>query len=194
MAKKAEERARRKAEKLEKFDRVATLQKVVPELVPKAAIQPLHESEPKLAPHLAREAEKEPKAVFDGSRFEHPVTWCTSRVDHDGEWGWREPRRWTDDEWESVIHPHFKAFGEMTWAHVDSFASGSEHKMHHSQAFNRIVEEAQERWMHLDLGEFADSIFRFRLGGTRRAWGYIVQAHFHMVWWERRHKIHLKKK
>lgn len=123
------------------------------------------------------------------------MTWCITKADRDGHWSWperSEPRDWTDDEWESVIYPPFKEFGQMTWATVDSFASGSEHKMHHGQPFNRIVDAAQERWMHLDLGEFADSIFRFRLGGTRRAWGYIVQTHFHMVWWERHHKIHRK--
>jgi hypothetical protein len=113
-----------------------------------------------------------------------------TRIDHLGEWSWAEPRAWTDDEWARDIEPSFREFERMTWAQVDRFASGGGHKMHHAQEFERIVDEAQQRWMALDLAEFADSIFRFRLGNTKRAWGFIVQAHFHMVWYERQHKIH----
>jgi hypothetical protein len=198
VSKKGEERAKRLAEKLEKFEasRAATLAKVVPDHLPKAAADPTPPQEPKLAPHIVRKLEaeaREPKAVFDGARFDEKVTWCITKADREGAWSWHEARDWDDAEWSQIIGPKFAEFEEMTWAQVDSFSSGSEHKMHHGQPFGRIVDEAQDRWRERGLEEFADAIFRFRLGGTRRAWGYILQAHFHMVWWERHHKIHRKK-
>jgi len=61
--------------------------------------------------------------------------------------------------------------------------------MHHGHEVSDLVSEAQKRWIALDLEQF-DSVFRFRLGGTKRVWGYIVQAHFHIVWWDRLHSIY----
>lgn len=192
---KAEDRARRKAEKVAKFEeqRATLIEKIAPSARPKTAVDTSLVDVPKVSPSLQVDAEKQPKAVADGGRFDKLVTWCTTKKDTEGAWSWDEPRQWTDDEWSLTIDPAFREFAQMTWAHVDSLSSGSEHKMHHAQSYERIVHEAQKRWMHLKLGEFADSIFRFRLGGTRRAWGYIVQAHFHFVWWERHHKLHRKK-
>jgi len=49
------------------------------------------------------------------------------------------------------------------------------------------IDKPKDRWRELDLEQF-ESIFRFRLGDQkRRTWGFIVQAHFHMVWWDRNH-------
>lgn len=92
------------------------------------------------------------------------------------------------DEWANDILPPMNEFSQMTWGHIDTFGSGSGHKMHHSQPLDAISAEAQARWMQLDLEQF-DSLFRFRLGNTRRVWGFVLQAHFFMVWSERHHKI-----
>ena len=63
--------------------------------------------------------------------------------------------------------------------------------MHHGHELTDLHDEAQERWLlELDLDEFSDNIFRFRLGNTQRAWGYILQAHFFLVWYERNHIIY----
>lgn len=146
---------------------------------------------PKVAPHLLRQIEaesKKPKAI-EGSRFGELVTWCVTKKDIDGTWEWGEPRAWTDAEWQEVISPKFQEFQKMTWQQVDSFGSDSGHKMHHGHDLEDLVKEAQQRWLDLGLEEF-DDIFRFRLGNERRAWGYILQAHFFMVWWERKHCIY----
>lgn len=158
---------------------------------PRMAEEPEAPIAPRVAPHLARELEKDssPKTVY-GSRFSELVSWCITRIDQEGHWSWGEPRAWTELEWTRTIHPKFKEFEQKTWAEIDQMASGEGHKMHHGHEITDLVLDAQERWKELDLEEF-DDVFRFRLGNKKRAWGYIVQAHFFMVWWERNHKIYV---
>lgn len=117
------------------------------------------------------------------------MTWCITRCDKEGEWSWGEPRAWEDKEWGDEIHPKMSGFSCRTWGDLDKDASGTGHRMHHSHELHEILEEAQNRWMHLDLEQF-ETVFRFRLGAKKRAWGFIVQAHFHMVWWDRNHSIY----
>lgn len=194
----AEAREKRIEVKQKKFEdsRAAVLAKVIPTQVPKTVVQPLAAPEPKVAPHLQRgnkAAEETPKAIFDGSRYESVVTWCTSNVDTEGTWSWKEPRAWSAEEWEKIIHPKFSEFEKMTWAHVDTLSSGGTHKMHHSQELWELHPDAQSRWLVLHLQEF-DSLFRFRLSNKKRVWGFVVQAHFYMVWWERNHIIYKSKR
>lgn len=194
MGKKSEAREARKAEQLAKFEqsKAALLSKVSIDPQPKTALDTAVDPAPRIAPHLARaaaQAEKQPKAIADGGRFDSQVTWCITRADRAGRWSWHEDRAWTENEWNQTISPAFSQFEKMTWRQVDSFSSETGHKMHHGHEVSDLVKEAQVRWVALDLEQF-DTVFRFRLGGTRRAWGYVVQAHFHMVWWERRHRIY----
>lgn len=119
------------------------------------------------------------------------MTWCVSRKDCDGVWSWGEARAWTEAEWGGVIEPKFRHFSEKTWGELDKHVYGGKdrHKMHHSHEISDIVPEAQARWLQRDLEEF-ETVFRFRLGAKQRAWGFILQAHFHLVWWDRAHQIY----
>jgi len=146
---------------------------------------------PRVAPHLARQAAQAatlPKTLFEGSRFAVPMTYCVTRKDHEGTWSWMEPRAWTAAEWQQEIEPSMTNFSRLTWGEIDALASGSGHKMHHSHETKQLVQEAKQRWVSLGLEEF-DTVFRFRMSGTKRAWGYVVQGHFHLVWWDRNHSI-----
>lgn len=148
---------------------------------------------PHLAPHLARaaalDAEKAPKAIEDGSRFGSRVTWCASKADRRENWSWGEAREWSQEEWDRVLQPPLQQFAQLTWREIDQFSSDTGHKMHHGHEVGDLISEAQVRWRQLELEQY-DSVFRFRLGGQRsRAWGFIVQAHFHLVWWDREHSI-----
>ena len=195
MGKKSDARETRKALALEKFhaSKTALLTKVTIDQQPRTIAALLLDGAPRVAPHLAREADKAariPKTIVDGSRFDSHVTWCTTKADLDNSWSWGEPRKWSQDEWNTVIHPAFKKFEQITWKEIDQFSSDTGHKMHHGHEVGDLIKEAQERWRQLNLEEY-DSVFRFRLGGQRRrAWGIIVQAHFHFVWWDREHKIY----
>jgi hypothetical protein len=190
MGRKAEARKQRKLEALEKFDasKESFARKVVAEINPKMSPSArAAEVHPTLGHLVPIEILKEPRALT--SRFAEPVTWCVRKFDGDGEWSWGEQRAWHDAEWSEDIEPKFKEFQQLTWKEVMNMGSDSGHSMHHHQELDTLAEEAQYRWMDLNLEEF-DNLFRFRLGNKKRAWGIVVQAHFFMVWWEREHKIY----
>jgi hypothetical protein len=194
VSKKSDARRERKRLKVEKFEqqKQKLLQQVQSNDNPRIAAEPLGAANPRVAPHIARLLEnqdKQPKATAVGSRFNLKVTWCTKKADLNGRWSWGEERKWTDEEWAQVIEPPFLNFAQLTWQEVDKHASESGHKMHHGHEISDLVDEAQLRWIDINLGEF-DTVFRFRIGGTKRVWGYIVQAHFHIVWWDRHHSIY----
>ncbi len=194
MGKKSKARAKRKARKFEKFEKSKTtiLAKVQQERKPTFLSEPVVANTPRLPPHLERERiakEKKPIAIKDGSRFGSIVTWCCTNADLKDSWSWGEERQWTADEWERTILPTFQEFAKITWGEISQASSESGHRMHHDHSITDIITEAQERWIYLDLEQY-DTLFRFRLGGTKRAWGYIVQAHFFLVWWDRTHNIY----
>lgn len=195
MGKKSEGRAERQKLKHEKLERskAALLAKVVIARSPRQIVSPPKNEAPRLAPHLQRlaalEAERSPKAIKDGSRFRARVTWCLTKADRKEHWSWGEARQWSQEEWDGVIHPPFLEFSRLTWGEIDQFSSETGHKMHHGHEVGDLIPEAQARWSELGLEQY-DSVFRFRLGGQRRAWGFIVQAHFHFIWWDREHSIY----
>ena len=191
MGKKSEKRAKRKAQKQERFEeaKASFVQKVSESHQPKYISDPDTPKIPHVASQVNQAAISTPKAIKDGGRFGEIVTWCVKNKDIEGKWSWHCPRQWTDEEWNTDISPHFEEFSQKTWAEIDELASGSGHKMHHDQEISTLIKEARRRWKKLGFEQF-DTAFRFRLGGTKRAWGYIVQSHFFFVWWERKHKIY----
>lgn len=194
MGKKSDDRARRKAVAQEKFEasKAAFVARAAPSEKPKQLVPIGGDGAPRVAPHIARAASevlKVPKAIGDGRRFDSRVDWCISKADQIDTWTWGEPRKWSDDEWENVIHPPMRQFRELTWKEIDQLSSGTGHRMHHDHEVGDLIPEAQRRWRDLDLEQF-DSVFRFRLGATKRVWGFIVQAHFYFVWWDRNHSLY----
>lgn len=194
MGSKAAARELRKAEKLARFEasKAETVARIAGDSGPRAIVSVPTGVGPRLAPHIQREIDKSelvPKSQFDGSRFDVTVSWCISKADRDGEWSWGEMRDWGKVEWDSDIQPKMDAFASLSWGEIDRQTSESGHKMHHGHEIGDLAGEAQDRWREIGLEEF-DSVFRFRVGATKRVWGHIVQAHFHMVWWERAHKIY----
>lgn len=194
MGKKSEARALRKAQAQEKFEanKASFIAKVNADQLPRTSEEPSNNDSPRLAPHLAREAEKaelQPKAIKDGSRFASRVTWCCTKADLKDSWSWGEPRAWEQKEWEDIIYPPFKEFALLTWQEIDNHSSDSGHKKHHSHEVSDLRPEAQERWKQLDFEQY-DTVFRFRIGNVERVWGFILQAHFHIIWWDRRHSIY----
>lgn len=192
MGKKSDQRDQRRAKKIAAFEsaRASTVGKVTLNSNPQIAsnILPLKQ-EPQVGVTVpSLDILHAPKAVKDGSRFGLKMGWCHRKSDTAETWSWGESRAWMADEWANDILPSMNEFTQMTWGYIDTFGSGSGHKMHHNQPLDAISAEAQARWMQLDLEQF-DSLFRFRLGNTRRVWGFILQAHFFMVWYERHHQI-----
>lgn len=194
MATPKERRAQREAEKQEKWaaERQKTLDKLALKQEP-ASLAVIPDKQPRLAPHHEFTAAKTPKAVENNDRREQRMTWCDTKSDQVGQWTWGDPRAWTDQEWSDTIQPSLNHLKNSTWQEIEQMSApgkrGKRLRSHHWHEVVDIAQEAQQRWVELDLEQF-DSVFRFRVGGQkRRAWGCVVQAHFHLVWWDRKHKI-----
>lgn len=199
MGRKSENRLLKQQQKIDEQQqkKVRTLQNLVLDKKPKVEEQLTENKSPNLAPHLQRQMNEQKKSIHidilkqTTSRFSQNITWCITKADRVGSWSWNENRDWTNEEWINDIQPKFLDFSKLTWKEIDSHTSGTSHKMHHSHELSDLHEEAQERWLlDLELDEFMDEIFRFRLGATQRAWGYILQAHFFLIWYERKHTIY----
>lgn len=191
-AKAKERRTQREAEKQKRW--AAKRQKSLDSLgltqTPSSVVE-VPERQPRLAPHLQREAIKEPRVTVTAHRYQQRMTWCHAKSDQVGQWTWGDPRAWTDEEWNVTIQPNLDHLSKLSWKEIEQMSSGSgrRRKTHHSHEIEDLVGEAQRRWVEIGLEQF-DKIFRFRIGGQKcRAWGFIVQAHFHLVWWDRTHKI-----
>lgn len=194
MGRKAEQRQARQLAKVADFERVkGDLIRRLSTESERPRVAQLPEAE-RLAPRIGVPIEQlavpeQPRVAADGSRLAALVTWCVRRGDIEGARSWEEPRAWSQDEWHDFIAPAFGEFERLTWGEVQKQASGEGHLMHHDQPIASLVEEAQQRWLDLGLEEF-DSAFRFRLGNTKRFWGFVVQGHFFGVWWDRHHSLY----
>lgn len=125
-----------------------------------------------------------------GSIFNMPMTWTSDEADCEGEWDSGTPRQWGKDCWEETIFPKLAEWQKLTWGEIDQFTTGGRerHKMHHSMEMEKLIDEAQYRLIELD--RYSDIIFRFRLGSTRRLWGYRIVNHFEIIWYDPKHEIY----
>lgn len=82
----------------------------------------------------------------------------------------------------------------LEWREIEAQQTGGHrrHRRHHDQPVTNICTEAQKDWMKARLGDtFGDrDLFRFRLSGEQRLWGYRVGATFHVVWWDPDHLVY----
>lgn len=122
------------------------------------------------------------------------LTWCATHADTDGSWSWNEAREWSPAEWTNNICPAFNGLERSTWhellyVHKVPARGGRHVAKNHFQEISTLVDEAQQRWLMHGLEEH-DTAFRFRFGGTVRAWGIKLSGHFYLVWWERHHQIY----
>ncbi|MEM5528103.1 hypothetical protein WN093_04665 [Gammaproteobacteria bacterium AS21] len=138
--------------------------------------------------------EKQPKLNSNPSVYNSPMTWCARISDTKGEWSWKETRQWSSEEWDEVMLSKLNQLEGKKWSELAAMTTGegkrrkSRRKLHHSQEMDTLDKEAQERWKELDL-ELFDTAFRFRIGGKKRIWGFQLGSHFHLVWYERGHRI-----
>jgi hypothetical protein len=79
-------------------------------------------------------------------------------------WSSGTARQWSDSDWDGNIHQKLTEWSRLTWAEIDTHATGKDgkrHKMHHSMDVYAILDEAQLRL--IDLEKLEETIFRFRL-------------------------------
>ena len=87
-----------------------------------------------------------------------------------------------------MIEPKLVQWASLTWSEIDRLNTGTGHKMHHSMPTSGLAEEAQNRLIEIE--RYDDDIFRFRLGGKPRLWGFRVVADFQILWFDPEHEIY----
>jgi hypothetical protein len=79
---------------------------------------------------------------------------------------------------------------KMTWRDIDALKFKGRPK-HHYQALSKVTRKARQDAQSRKLEKtFGDEMFRFRLGSTRRLWGFRAGRIFHVVWWDPGHKVY----
>jgi hypothetical protein len=125
-----------------------------------------------------------------GSIYHMKMTWTVDTADCEGAWESGTPRQWGETCWDQTISPKLAEWQKLTWGEIDQFTTGGKdrHKMHHSMDMEILADEAQYRAAELE--KFSDTIFRFRLGSTKRLWGFRVVNHFEVIWYDPNHEIY----
>lgn len=77
-----------------------------------------------------------------------------------------------------------------TWRTILSHRDSNGQK-HHSHHVSDMPNGSRRDYERLDLDKFCGGeLFRFRLGSTRRLWGFRADHMFHVVWWDPDHKVY----
>jgi hypothetical protein len=81
-----------------------------------------------------------------------------------------------------------------TWTQVQAQMYSPRNKparqKHHYQGVDTLAAQAQARIVAAGLEEVVNEVFRFRLGSTKRLWGFVADAVFYVLWWDRDHKVY----
>ncbi len=136
-------------------------------------------------------APKTPKALAkliseDGQRLRPLFNLSLVDRTYSGIWGWHllsdvDARRVLDLMCDMAA---------LTWNEVRQQTS-SGHKRHHYQEVSSLCPEARDRVIEQGLDDMSERMFRFRLDGSGRLWGYeIGDGVFHIVWWDPDHKVY----
>ncbi|KIR64953.1 hypothetical protein TK50_05265 [Micromonospora haikouensis] len=94
------------------------------------------------------------------------------------------------DAWE--ILDFLCQISTLTWGEIMAQMTGpshKRHKKHHSYPIDSVGATAQARLTHLHLDEVTDELFRFRLSGVKRLWGFRADEVFHVLWWDPDHQV-----
>jgi hypothetical protein len=81
---------------------------------------------------------------------------------------------------------------QSTWAEIEGMRTGGRkrHKKHHDQPIDSLAKNAQDHIGKHRLDEmFGDAIFRFRVSGETRLWGFRARRIFYVVWWDSKHHV-----
>lgn len=115
-------------------------------------------------------------------------------ADRDGVWSWGQARNWCSADARAgagcVVRATMDEMSRLTWSEILAQTTGGKdrHKKHHSQPWDSLCDEAQNRWIEIERTE--DDLFRFRVGGRARIWGVRQGATFFVVWWDAEHQIY----
>lgn len=132
----------------------------------------------------------------DTSEPQTLMSYDITEADVEGTWSWGEPRRCSDEHWSTEALPFLEEYCGKKWGEIDSEGTGKGKKRrqkHCHYKFGQLINEAYDRLVEIKKDDFADRIYRFRLGGKLRLYGFRVRKVFFYLWYDRQHKIYLGK-
>jgi len=87
---------------------------------------------------------------------------------------------------------------QLTWSAIEQQTTGGRngHRKHHEQPVETIERCAQKDLTRRGLDELIGdaALFRFRLGGKKRLWGFRTGRVFHAIWWDTDHAVYKTEK
>lgn len=130
------------------------------------------------------------KALGDFENYEFKVpTFSFKYLDMESypDWSWVN----YDSEIHEVIE-FLKNMSNLTWNEIMNQRTGNDgrRQKHHFQEFHTIIPEANKIIKKFKYDEVFENLFRFRLGGVHRLWGFLKNGVFYVLWWDRDHKIY----
>ena len=178
---KREARIERKLQKAleQKAKNVRLREIVAAEATPRVIENPTSERSPR--------ATASPQSLMQ-MRMEYRIL---DSADRDGSWTWGQGRNWCSPEFNNdqscTVRATMIAMSALYWHEIHAQVSGG-HNKHHTQSWDSICREAQDRW--IEVGRTEDELFRFRTSGKGRIWGYREGNVFFVVWWDSEHQIY----
>lgn len=141
-----------------------------------------------LAPAKSRKTDKVVPDVpaDDTNWYQENFRWSQRSMDHEfsGEWDWNL----TSKEARLILST-LEEMSEKTWDEIAKETSGRKGRAKaHPQSLDDIVSTARDRLPQLKLE--VEELYRIRLGYSERLWGYRKRGCFHVLWYDRDHKIY----
>lgn len=100
------------------------------------------------------------------------------------------PGRWWPQQHETAeILSFLCEMSRLTWQQIKAQTTDGR-KKHHYQPLDSVSPEAQRRFTELRLEGIFEEYFRFRLGGRKRLWGFLVDGVFYPLWWDAHHAVY----
>lgn len=129
------------------------------------------------------------RAETPPSTAQEKPTFCFAHVDRDANELWA-----FNPSGEHLIEivEFIGLMGQTTWAQIEAMRTGRKdrHRKHHSQNVDTFGSQAQKDFHSAHLGErFGHDMFRFRLSGEKRLWGFRDHGVFRVIWWDPEHKV-----
>lgn len=98
--------------------------------------------------------------------------------------------------WELLDHAdrellldQLESVSRMTWREIRQMTAKGHHR-YHSMGFGTLSPNAQQRITALNFNVRFNEIYRFRMTGAKRLWGFEEGKVFHIVWWDPAHLIY----
>lgn len=175
MSKKAEKRIAKKIEKNLKSINKTAKQFTAP------IVSKTPENLPVNPAKLVRVSQEPAKSDF--------MTYASGHEDREGVWSWGESRDWVDGVWDIKLETFLNNYhNKLTWPQIENQLTQGRRK-HVQYKKGTITNEAHDRLVELEKDDLEEFIFRFRISGKVRLYGFRLADIFYCLWLDRLHKI-----